>query len=100
MQKERMNFLAAGTGLLFLASASLLAHHGTNVSYELDKSVTLNGVVTEFSFAYPHVQLYFDVKDEKGQVDHWASELPGTPVMLRNYRVGWRKNALQPGDTT
>lgn len=79
-------------------TGALFAHHGTNVSYQGDKSIVVAGVVTEFSFAYPHVQLYFDVKDESGKVAPWASELPGTPVMLRNYKVGWSKTAIKPGD--
>jgi Family of unknown function (DUF6152) len=98
MQFRQMKFLAIGGGSLLLACASLFAHHGTNASYQLDKMITLNGVVTDFSFAYPHVQLYFDVKDEAGKLDHWASELPGTPIMLRSYGVGWSKTAVKPGD--
>jgi len=85
-------------GLLFVACASLFAHHGTNASYQLDKNMTISGTVTEFAFAYPHVQLYFDVKDDKGNIEHWASELPGTPVMLKSYNVGWSKTAIKPGD--
>lgn len=89
---------STGVALLLLASSTLVAHHGTNASYQLDKMITLDGVVTEFAFAYPHVQLYFDVKDARGNVEHWASELPGTPVMLKSYNVGWSKTAIKPGD--
>lgn len=89
---------SAGASLLLLAAAPLVAHHGTNASYQLEKSMTLEGVVTEFAFAYPHVQLYFDVKDAHGNIEHWASELPGTPVMLKSYNVGWSKTAIKPGD--
>ncbi len=96
MQVRRMNFLA-GVGLMLFVCASLFAHHGTNASYQLDKTMTISGTVTEFAFAYPHVQLYFDVT-ENGKVEHWASELPGTPVMLKSYNVGWSKTAIKPGD--
>ena len=49
------------------ASVSLFAHHGTGVSYHMDKRVTLKGVATEFRMANPHCQLYFDVTDESGK---------------------------------
>jgi len=94
----RLRFLSVAIGLVLIMSDSLFAHHGTNASYQLDKMITVNGTVTEFAFAYPHVQLYFDVKDESGKVEHWASELPGTPVMLKSYNVGWSKTAIKPGD--
>ena len=57
MQLKSTSFLG---GLLLFACGSLMAHHGTNASYQLDKTITVNGTVTEFDFAYPHVQLYFD----------------------------------------
>ena len=97
MQIRQMSFSAAVVVALSLACGSLWAHHGTNASYQLDKTITLNGTVTEFAFAYPHVQLYFDVT-ENGKVEHWASELPGTPVMLKSYNVGWSKTAIKAGD--
>jgi len=63
--------------LLFssLASASLFAHHGTGVSYDMHKTIVLKGVITKFVFANPHSQLYFDVTDDKGNVAHWATEM-------------------------
>lgn len=94
----KMYWINFGIVALFSICAPLSAHHGTNASYQLEKTITVSGVVTEFAFAYPHVQLYFDVKDDSGKVEHWASELPGTPVMLKSYGVGWSKTAIKPGD--
>lgn len=33
------------------------------------KFIKASGVATEFSFAYSHVSLYSDVKDDKGNVE-------------------------------
>ena len=63
MKSKLACFCALSAGLLLLSTA-LLAHHGTSVTYQVDKTITLNGTVTEWAFAYPHPQLYFDVKDE------------------------------------
>jgi hypothetical protein len=97
MKRKLATVLSLGACLL-TASASLFAHHGTNVSYQGDKMITLTGVITEWAFAYPHPQLYFDVKDDKGNVQHWAAELLPTPVMMKNMKVGWSKESIKPGD--
>ena len=73
----------------------LTAHHGTNASYDMSKSVTVTGVVTEWVFANPHAQLYFDVTDSAGKVTPWGGEL-NSPTNLR--RDGWTKEAFKPGD--
>jgi hypothetical protein len=83
---------------LFVLCLPVFGHHGSNPNYRWDKSITLNGVVTEFQFAYPHVSLFFDVKNEKGEVEHWSSELGPTPIMMRSWKVGWSRNAVKPGD--
>jgi len=69
---------------LLTVSVSLFAHHGTAVSYDIKKVVVLKGTVTKFAFANPHSQLYFDVKDDKGQVAHWAAEMRN-PQNLKSF---------------
>jgi hypothetical protein len=51
--------------------------------------------VTKFLWANPHTMLLFDVKDDKGNISHWAGEA-GSPSAVR--LLGWNKNSLQPGD--
>lgn len=92
---KRIAALCAG---LLISYAMLLAHHGTQVAYQVDKTITLKGTVTEWAFAYPHPQIYFDVTDEGGKVQHWAAELLPTPIMMRNMKVGWSKTSMKPGD--
>jgi len=77
-----------------LLGAPLRAHHGTG-TYDSTKSVTLSGVVTEFSFVNPHAALFFDVKDAAGKVVNWAIEM-NSPGVLK--RAGWTKNTFKPGD--
>ena len=52
---------------LVLVDAPLFAHHGTGVAYEMDKEITLKGVVTEWIWANPHCGILFDVTDDKGE---------------------------------
>ena len=75
--KTRISIIVSAAAVLLAATA--FAHHGTSISYEMDKTITVNGTATEFDFSFPHPSLYFDVKDEKGQIVKWGSEfLPTT----------------------
>ena len=74
---------------------SLFAHHGS-AAYKTDAVVVLKkATVTRFVWANPHAVLMFEVKDDKGNVSHWAGEA-GSPSAIR--LLGWTKNSLRPGD--
>jgi len=79
---------------LFVVSVPMFAHHGT-AAYDLSKTVTVKGKVTRFNFINPHVQVYFDVTDDKGNTEHWQAELTSPNHLIR---VGWTKESLKPGD--
>jgi hypothetical protein len=89
----------SGIVMMLAACATLAAHHGTGVSYDASKPVNVKGVVTEFRYANPHPQLYFDVKNEKGEVVHWSGEFYPNTGQLQ--QIGWgRKRSeavLMPG---
>jgi hypothetical protein len=69
-------------------SVAMFAHHGTNISYDHSKTLVFKATLTEFRYANPHAQIYFDVKDEKGNLQHWAGELT-SPYNLA--QGGWTK---------
>jgi uncharacterized protein DUF6152 len=91
--KKWLTFCAMAAGFLILCLPAL-AHHG-NAAYDLENPITLNGTVTEFVWSNPHVQIYFDVKDDKNKATHWASETV-SPGLLS--RMGWTKTELKAGD--
>jgi hypothetical protein len=74
---------------------ALFAHHGGAI-YDTKNPVTLKGVVTDFEWTNPHVQIYFDVKDDKGNVVHWACETLSPGKLARG--AGWTKDSLKTGD--
>jgi len=90
MQKTVFLILAILVGAL-----SLFAHHGTNASYDPDKSVTLTGTVTEWIFSNPHSQIGGFVITAAIKVVHWGGELQ-SPGNLR--RDGWSKTTFKAGD--
>jgi len=79
---------------IFAVAAPVFAHHGT-AAFDTSKPVTVKGTVTEFVFLNPHVQVYLDVKNEKGEVEKWQGELTAPNKLAR---AGWTKKTLQPGD--
>ena len=95
MRNEWIKVFALG----IIGGAPVFAHHGTSVTYQTDKSITMTGIVTEFSFSYPHPQLYFDVKDADGNIQHWGSEFAPTPLMMKQMNVGWTRDSIKTGDT-
>jgi hypothetical protein len=76
-------------------SFPLFAHHGT-AAFDTKNVVTVKGTMTEFRFINPHVQLFFDVKNDKGEVEKWQAELTAPNKMSR---AGWDKQTLKPGDS-
>jgi hypothetical protein len=80
---------------LLMVRAPAFAHHGGAV-YDTKNPITLKGTVTEFGFVNPHVQIYFDVKDDKGNVVHWVCETVSPGKLIRG--SGWSKNSVKVGD--
>ena len=79
---------------LFIAAVPLAAHHG-NAAYDETTEIVLRGTVTEFDWANPHAQIYFDVKNDNGHVVHWGCETLGPGKLVR---AGWDRNSVKPGD--
>src|SRR5215472_11161454 len=89
---------AFGIVIFFVISISAFAHHGTGISYDMNKAVNLKGVITKFEWLNPHSQLYFDVKDKDGKVVSWAAEMraPGN-LIADGYTRKELLEKLKPG---
>jgi hypothetical protein len=77
-----------------LLAIPLLAHHGA-AAFDVTKMVTVKGTVTDFQYVNPHVQVYLDVKNDKGEPESWQGELTAPNKLSR---AGWSKRTLKPGD--
>jgi hypothetical protein len=93
MAKKVITSLAALVVVLTLSGAAF-AHHG-GAGYDMQNTVTVKGVVTDFQFVNPHSQIYFDVKNDKGEVEKWGAEITAPSKLAR---AGWTKHTLKPGD--
>ena len=90
---RRISFALLAGFLLFAGVA--FAHHGT-ANYDINKTITVKGTITDFQFVNPHVIIVLDVKGDNGKVVTWQGELT-SPNRLT--RLGWSKSVIKPGDT-
>jgi len=82
--------------VMLLWSALAAAHHSVSGQFDMQHGVTLNGVVSKVDWVNPHIQVYLDVKDAKGNTDTW--KLEGVPVAMAR-KAGLTKMMVQ-GDGT
>ena len=92
--RSRLAILFAVLIGLLSAGVPMFAHHG-NSAYDMSKTVPMKATVTKFEYSNPHTQVYYDVTDDKGNVEHWVAETTN-PAMLN--RVGWSRDTLKAGD--
>ena len=93
--RNKLAVLAVAVGL-FMVSVPMFAHHSTTM-YDKEHPVTLEGIVTEFRFINPHMQIQFEVKDEDGDVVMWVGTT-GAPARRLNRMHGWTPQTVKPGD--
>src|SRR2546426_11965949 len=84
-RSENMLRAFFGAVITLAICAPMFAHHGAS-AYDRGATVTLKATITEFKYANPHVQIFFDAKDDKGNVQHWNCETI-IPAMLS--KQGW-----------
>lgn len=70
------------------------AHHSHSM-FDTSQEITVTGTVTNYSYRNPHVFLYLDVKDEKGEVVPWAVEMSNITNMQRR---GIQRSTFKVGD--
>jgi uncharacterized protein DUF6152 len=81
--------------LILLFPAMMFAHHAYTAEFDTTKPVKLSGVLTKVEWSNPHVWVYLDVKDEKGNITNWGFSA-SPPGMLQ--RRGITKNSLKLGE--
>jgi uncharacterized protein DUF6152 len=87
-------------GLFVLSVGSLVlaapagAHHSAAVAYDLAKTVTVKGVISEVRWENPHTWIFVETKDESGKVVKWGFE---GKVPNQLIRTGITPAILKPG---
>lgn len=89
MNSARLSLVAA-----VLVGPSAVAHHSF-APMDLERTVTLEGVINQFQWTNPHTWIEIDVLNENGSIERWSIEA-NSPNQLT--RQGWRSTDLAPGD--
>jgi len=79
---------------LLITCGQVSAHHGSS-NYDLSKSVSVKGTVTQFEFINPHSAIHLEAKDDKGNAELWLIEADSPNNLAR---AGWSRESLKPGD--
>jgi len=85
---------AIGIAVTCLASP-LLAHHSLEDTYDLNRTITLVGIVSRVEWVNPHARLDVDVRNANGGITTWSVEL-GAPNTMIRYGLG--ASVLRQGD--
>ena len=71
------------------------AHHSNPRYFDMAKAITLEGTVLRVEWINPHVLLYLQSKNDKGQSETWI--LHGASLNSALHNVGAMKERLKPG---
>lgn len=71
------------------------SHHSFPAHYVADRSVTLQGKVSEFLWRNPHSFIHLEVVNEAGETQIWALEWHNTVIMAS---MGYSPQTIQTGD--
>ncbi len=78
-----------------LATPIATAHHSAALFYDMGARISLKGEVKRWNFRNPHAILELDVKNAKGEIEHWTCET-SAPSALR--RAGWSQDSIKAGE--
>ena len=78
----------------FALPAATHAHHGSSI-YDMSKTISVKGTVTEFAFANPHSAVHLEVRDEQGHAEQWLVEADSPNNLAR---AGWKKDSIMAGE--
>lgn len=89
--RVRLALMVAAATML---TTSVAAHH-SHAMFDTSREVAVAGTVTNFIYRNPHVFLYVDMKDEKGEVVSFAVEMSNIANMERR---GIYRSTFKAGD--
>ena len=79
---------------LLTSAYPVFAHHGA-ASFDSSRTVTVEGIVTEFVWKNPHVYVKVDAQDESGNTVNWVLE---SQSVVNQADHGWTSTMFKPGD--
>jgi hypothetical protein len=81
-------------GAALFSTAPVNAHHSMLVQFDLEKPITLRGVVTQLVWTNPHSWIFVNVKCPDGRTEVWRIE---TGSQARMVKRGLKKTDFPTG---
>jgi hypothetical protein len=81
--------------ILILPTSFAIAHHSFAATFDVNKNVAVEGIVSEFLFKNPHVIIRLDVENSDGSTTSWMTE---GDAATRFRHAGWPAEAVKAGD--
>src|SRR5213592_4867368 len=66
----------------FVSTTTVLSAHHSRVMYDVDKLVSVEGVVTDVQWRYPHMWITMDVPGPNGKTESLGFEGAGAAMMV------------------
>jgi hypothetical protein len=79
---------------LLLSPSPVQAHHGVSGQFDLERILTVTGVVNRVRFVNPHSYVYFKVTNSQGKEEQWRCELRSGSLLKRK---GWTTDMFAIG---
>jgi hypothetical protein len=94
MKRTRLWGLVLSAGLTLAAIAPASAHHSFSQTFDRNRQVVADVVVTAVRWENPHTLISVDLTDKSGKVEQWTFESFPPGVL---FRKGLRRDRLKPG---
>src|SRR5262249_32855317 len=93
--KTKLLIVSGAVSCTLLLASAVCVHPSFGEEFDMNKAVTLTGVVSKVEWMNPHARFYIDVKDANGKVVNWDLETGSPNGLLRR---GWSRHSLKEGD--
>jgi hypothetical protein len=71
------------------------AHHSNPLYFDMSKAITLEGEISRLDWINPHILLYLQSKNDKGELETWI--IQGSSLNNAVRQIGSMKERLKPG---
>jgi hypothetical protein len=96
MTRTSRAFAVLVAGVALAVAVPVSAHHSFTATYQIDKTIRIEGKVVQFMFRNPHSVLQVMAPGDDGQMYRWAIEWAAAAALERDGVSS--RDVLRPGD--